>query len=93
LSSRVEPLAVAIGEVVVASSAEFEFADSGGPDAEGCGGVGEGDVLGLPCGSQVGVVGDGAVADEGLEDLAGDGAFECSVDGWGALRFPEWGPL
>jgi hypothetical protein len=45
LSSGVEPGPVAVSELVVASSAEFEFADSGGPHAEGGGDGGQGDVL------------------------------------------------
>ena len=75
MSSGVEPGAVAGGEFVVGSSAEFEFADARRPYAQVGGGHGEGDVLGAPGRSQVGVVGHGAVPGQGAEDLAGDGAF------------------
>jgi len=41
LSSGVEPLPVALGEVVVSASSEFEFSDAGWPDVERVGGGGE----------------------------------------------------
>ena len=46
-----EPGSVAGGEFVVGASAEFEFADSGGPYAEVLCGGGEGEVLRVACGS------------------------------------------
>ena len=45
------------GEVVVAAQPAFEPGDDGGPDVEVPGGEGDGDVLGLPDGAEVGVVG------------------------------------
>ena len=36
LSSGVEPGSVAVGEVVAAASAEFEFPDAGWPHVKGC---------------------------------------------------------
>lgn len=66
---------------MVRASAEFEFADAGGPDAEVVGGGGEGEVLGAASWSQVAVVGHDAVAGEGLEELAGDGTFQRAQDG------------
>ncbi len=80
LSSGVEPAAVAVGEVVVAATAEFEFADAGGPRVEGSGDGGEGNVVGAAGGPQVGVVGHGAVAGEGGEDRPGYGVFARPID-------------
>lgn len=65
-----------MGEFVVGSSSEFEFADSCWPDAEVGGGCGEGEVFGSACWPQIAVVGNRAVACEGVEDFASDGAFE-----------------
>ena len=83
LSSGVEPLPVALGEVVVSASAEFELPDAGGPDPELGRDGGEGDVLGPAGRPQVGVVGHLASACQGTVDLAGDGALEGAVDGFG----------
>ena len=82
VSSGGEPFAVAVGEVVVGSSAEFEFADPGWPDPEVFRGRGEGEVLGSAGWSEVAVVGHGAVPGECLEDLACDGAFERAEHGF-----------
>lgn len=59
-----------MGEVVVGSLAEFEFADSGWPDAEVLGGRGEGEVLRASGRAEVFVVGDDAMPGERLEDLS-----------------------
>lgn len=71
-----EPGAVAGGEVLVGSSSEFEFADSGWPYPEVVCASGQGEVLGSATQAQVGVVGDSDMTGEGMKDLAGDGAFE-----------------
>src|SRR5665811_327748 len=79
-SSGDEPFAVGDSEGVVAACAPFDVGDLGGPDSEGCGGVGDGDVLGS---SGVAQVVDGGYGDgpgEVFEDLAGDGSFEHPQD-------------
>ena len=89
MSSGVEPGAVAGGEFVVGSSSEFEFTDACGPDPEVVGGGREGQVLGSAGGSEVAVVGDGAVSGQCLEDLEGDGALRHPAAG--GARIPRAG--
>src|SRR6476620_5346529 len=76
MSSGVEPFAVAAGQLVVGSASELEFADAGWPHPQVGGGGGEGEVLGAPGRSQVGVVWGGSLPGEGVEDLPSHSSFE-----------------
>ena len=76
----VEPVAIALGEEVIASDATLEAADVGGPAAELTRGLLEGDVSGLAQRAQVVHGRDGLGMDEVLVDLAGDGSLEAAHD-------------
>ena len=71
------------------SFAAFYFGVACWPGVAGFGGVGAGEVLGLSGWSEVGVVGDLAVAREGFEDFSDEGAFEAAVDGCECLASGE----
>ena len=82
----VEPGAVAGGEFGVGSASEFEFADPAGHTPR-CVAAAVRVRSGSSGRSQIRVVGDGAVPGEGLEDLAGDGAFQGAEDGLAVRPF------
>ena len=75
-SSGGEPLAVVVGEGVVALVSAFEPRDGDYWNAEMVGDGGQGEVSGLPSRPQVAVVVDRGGSGQQSEDFADDGSFE-----------------